>query len=182
MKTLARVVLAAATTTIVVAAAAVVAWFAYSALTGATLITFRTGSMSPTIPQGSVAVALPVTASEVQLGDVLTVQRSDEELPVTHRVLEIRTAEHASTEGLPEDAREIIMHGDGNDTPDMKPYVITEARRVVLSQPGLGTALMLLQSPLGMGVLTVLAGAFTVWAFWPKPRSGGEGGEPNADT
>ena len=36
------------------------AWFAYSAITGATLITFRTGSMAPTMPQGALAVALPV--------------------------------------------------------------------------------------------------------------------------
>src|SRR5690606_2208737 len=136
-------------------------------LTGATLITFRTGSMTPTMPQGAVAVSMPVTAAEIAVGDVVTVQRSGEELPVTHRVVEVRgPGEATSSTELPSDARELVLKGDDNDTVDMRPYVVTEARRAVVAVPQLGAALMLLQSPLGMGVMTLLAGLLTAWAFW----------------
>lgn len=65
-------------------------WFVYSATTGATLVVFRTGSMTPTMPQGAL---------------------------------------------------------------------------------NLGAALMVVQSPIGMGVLTLAAGLLTVWAFWPEPSA-----------
>lgn len=165
-----KVFATAATALIVVAAVAVVSWFVFSALTGARLLIFRTGSMSPTIPQGSIAVSVPVTAEEIIVGDVITVQRPDADLPVTHRVTEIRTPEEATTEGLPPEARELIMQGDGNDTPDARPYTITTARRVIFSVPRAGNALMMAQSPLGMGSMILLAGALTVWAFWPTKR------------
>ena len=53
-----------------------------------TLIMFRTGSMAPTIPAGSVAVVQSVAASQVQVGDVVTVDRAGD-LPVTHRITSI---------------------------------------------------------------------------------------------
>ncbi|WP_312170785.1 S26 family signal peptidase, partial [Microbacterium sp.] len=40
-----------------------------------TLIMFRTGSMSPTIPAGSVAVVQRIPASAIEVGDVVTVDR-----------------------------------------------------------------------------------------------------------
>ena len=49
-----------------------------------TLIMFKTGSMSPTIPAGSVAVVREIPASEAAVGDVVTVDRTDL-LPITHR-------------------------------------------------------------------------------------------------
>lgn len=160
---------ARAVTTILVAAVLVVCgWFVFAAVTGATLITFRTGSMSPTMPQGAVAVSMPVTAKEIVAGDVVTVQRPGEALPVTHRVVEVRSPGEASSAGIPVDARELVLQGDDNDTPDLRPYVVAEARRVMFAIPGLGSALMLLQSPLGMGTMTVLAGALATWAFWPR--------------
>src|SRR5690606_24404634 len=53
-----------------------------------TLIMFRTGSMAPTIPAGSVAVVQQVEAAEVAVGDVVTVDRPGE-LPITHRVTSV---------------------------------------------------------------------------------------------
>lgn len=79
----------AVTILLVVMAVGLACWFAFSAVSGATLITFRTGSMSPTMPQGAIAVSLPVTANEIEIGDVITVQRAGEALPVTHRVIEV---------------------------------------------------------------------------------------------
>lgn len=174
---------AAVTILLVVAALGLACWFAFSAVSGATLITFRTGSMSPTMPQGALAISLPVSASEIEVGDVITVQRAGEALPVTHRVVGIAEIEdraaneadiRASAPGGPPpdlsspDAREIVMQGDDNDAPDHLPYAITDARRVVFSLPFVGTILMMLQTPIATGVLIVSVGALVVWAFWPK--------------
>ncbi len=161
---------------LVVAAALVLAgWFVFASLTGATLITFRTGSMSPTMPQGALAVSLPVTAEEIAVGDVVTVQRADSRLPVTHRVVEVRLPPDAAM--LPAGTRELVLQGDDNDTVDSSPYVVADARRVVFAVPRLGTAIMLLQTPLGMGALGLLAGALTVWAFWPRRPAAAEDDE-----
>ncbi len=156
------------TTLLVVAVLVLAGWFAFSALTGATLITFRTGSMSPTMPQGAVAVSLPVTAAEIVVGDVVTVRRDAQELPVTHRVVEVRAADQAQTEGIPADARELILKGDDNENVDLEPYIVKDARRVLFAVPGVGAALMVVQSPVGMGTLTILAGFLAAWAFWPR--------------
>lgn len=160
-----------ATTFLVAAVIGVATWFVFSAVSGATLIVFRTGSMSPTMPQGSVAVSMPVSADEIDIGDVVTVQPANRQLPVTHRVVEVReVAVAAHEQEVTANARELVLKGDDNDTADIRPYVVTEARRAVFAVPALGSALMLLQSPIGMGVLTLVAGALTAWAFWPRRR------------
>lgn len=178
----------AVTTLLVVAAVGLLSWFAFSHVAGATLITFRTGSMSPTMPQGAMAVTLPAAAADLSPGDVVTVQRVTEEMPVTHRVVEVREAAPrepnsadlraaapdgrppaASEPGAPVDpeARELVLRGDDNDQPDSLPYVAVDARRVVFSLPHVGNALMLVQTPLGMGILILGVGALVTWAFWP---------------
>ena len=168
---------ASVTTLIVIAALALVAWFGFAAATGATLVIFRTGSMTPAIPQGSLAVSLPVAASEIAVGDVVTVQREPGTLPVSHRVVEVRApgagaglaaGVAAGTADSPGAERELILQGDANATVDTHPYVVRDARRVVASLPVLGTALTLMQTPLGLGLLVILAGGLTTWAFWPR--------------
>ncbi|MGO3555266.1 MAG: signal peptidase I, partial [Microbacterium gubbeenense] len=72
-----------------------------------TLIMFRTGSMEPTIPAGSVAVVQQVDAAAVSVGDVVTVDRAGE-LPITHRVTSVAA-------GASADERVITMRGDAND-------------------------------------------------------------------
>lgn len=154
------------------------------------------------MPQGTVAVTVPVKAEELSVDDVVTVQRAGESMPVTHRVVEIGELEpraenatdiRAAAPGSgPPDlsdpaARQIVMQGDDNDTPDNLPYAITDARRVTFAVPGAGNMLMLLQSPIGMGTMTLLAGALVVWAFWPKrpeaaPDSAQDGSNSESQT
>ena len=187
-----KVVGTIATTAVVAIALGILSWFAFSALTGATIITFRTGSMSPTMPQGAAAITVPIRATEVARGDVLTVQRIGEPLPVTHRVISVNKPGEIYAEAADARAaipgtkapsfndpnlREIEMQGDDNAQPDHLPYLITDASRVIFSLPALGTTLMLLQSPLGMGILILAAGGCTVWAFWPRRH---EAPEPRA--
>lgn len=147
------------------------AWFVFAWSTGAGMVVFRTGSMSPAMPQGSLAVTVPVAASELAVGDVVTVSRGADRLPVTHRVVEIRAPEPEGGTGSPQ-VREVWLKGDANGTADRHPYLIAEARRVVFALPFAGAALMTVQSPIGMGALLLLSAAAVTWAFWPRRRDG----------
>lgn len=127
-----------------------------------TLIMFRTGSMSPTIPAGSVALVQQVDAAEISVGDVVTVDRAGE-LPVTHRVTSI-------AEGTTEQARTITMRGDANDVDDPRPYEVTTVRTVLFSAPGIAPVTAAMGNPLVLGGTTIAAALLVVWAFWPRDR------------
>lgn len=123
-----------------------------------TLIMFSTGSMSPTIPAGSVAVVREVPATEIAVGDVVTVDRPNA-LPITHRVTEI-----VDTDG---DRVTFTMQGDANADPDPAPYTTETVRLVLFAVPGMAAVISPLQDPLVLGTITVLAAALVTWAFWP---------------
>ena len=125
-----------------------------------TLIMFRTGSMSPTIPAGSVAVVQRVPASEIAVGDIVTVDR-DGELPVTHRVTTIGA-------GASADERVITMRGDANAADDPFPYTVSSARTVLFSVPGIASVVAGMGDPFVLGALTIAATTLVVWAFWPR--------------
>ena len=127
------------------------------------LIMFRTGSMEPTIPTGSVAVVREVPAVDIEVGDIVTVDRGEDHLPITHRVTSI---EAGSAEG----ERVITMKGDANAQEDPFPYTVTSVRHVMFSVPGLAPALASAGNPVVMGALTLIAGAIVGWAFWPRER------------
>ncbi|MEJ6488170.1 signal peptidase I [Leucobacter sp. USCH14] len=133
-----------------------------SAFFSISLIMFKTGSMSPTIPAGSVAVVREIPASQIEVGDVLTVDRPGE-LPVTHRV--------TSVDGEGE-SRTITMRGDANDAEDPLPYTVTEARIVMLSVPHLAKVVVWFSNPWVLGALTLSASVLVTWAFWPRQRKG----------
>lgn len=128
-----------------------------------TLIMFRTGSMSPTIPAGSVAVVQRVDAAQVEVGDVVTVDREDE-LPVTHRVTSVER-------GASESERIITMRGDANATDDPFPYTVTSVRTVLFSIPGIASVIVGMGDPWVLGGLTAGATVLVIWAFWPRSGS-----------
>lgn len=124
-----------------------------------TLIMFSTGSMSPTIPAGSVALVQERPATRIEVGDVVTVDRPGQ-LPVTHRVTEIlRTSGEAVT---------FTMQGDANADPDTDPYTATRVRVVLGSVPGMAGVVTAFQSPMVLGLLTAAVAALVTWAFWPR--------------
>lgn len=129
-----------------------------------TLIMFRTGSMSPTIPAGSVAVVQRVPASEIAVGDVVTVDRPDD-LPVTHRVTSVEP-------GASDQERVITMRGDANAADDPFPYAVTSVRTVLFSIPGIATVIVGMGNPFVLGGLTLAATILVVWAFWPRSAGG----------
>lgn len=124
-----------------------------------TMITFKTGSMSPTIPTGALAIVREIPASDVQVGDVVTVDRAGE-LPITHRVTSVKQGTG--------DERIITMKGDANSTPDAAPYTVSHVRLVIYSIPGLAYFLVWLSDPFVLGGIAVSVAGLVTWAFWPR--------------
>ncbi|MGB3731222.1 signal peptidase I [Microbacterium sp.] len=130
---------------------------------GFSLIMFKTGSMSPTIPAGSVALVQSIPASEIAIGDVTTVDRAGE-LPITHRIIGVSPGPTAET-------RVITMKGDANDSADPAPYTVSQVRIVRGSVPGLAYVIVWFGNPWVLGAITVAAALLVTWAFWPRsPR------------
>lgn len=127
---------------------------------GYSLIMFKTGSMSPTIPAGSVALVQRIPASEIRVDDVVTVDRAGQ-LPITHRVTNVAP-------GSTTDARVIRMKGDANESEDPTPYAVTEGRIVRGSVPALAHVIVWFGSPWVLGSITIGAALLVTWAFWPR--------------
>lgn len=134
-----------------------------------TLVMFSTGSMSPAIPAGSVAVVREIPATEVEVGDVVTVERPNA-LPITHRVTEIVDTSGAEVT--------FTMQGDANAAADPAPYTTDTVRLVLFSVPGLATVISGLQDPMVLGAITVFAAALVTWAFWPRNSRAGNSARP----
>lgn len=106
-------------------------------------LVFRSGSMSPEISAGALAFAEDVPASQVEVGDVVSVV-DDDGRRVTHRV----TSTEASR--TDPDAVQLTLQGDANPTPDATPYTVEQVDRVVLDVPWLGHVVSWLTGPWAM--------------------------------
>lgn len=137
------------------------------------LIMFKTGSMSPTIPAGSLAVVREVPASEVRIGDVVTVDRGDGLLPITHRVV--------TTSDLGDGTTQLTLKGDANTSVDPAPYEVSRVRVVLASVPGLAYVVSAFTSPGALGAISVLVSILVTAAFWPR-RAEEAAAPPHADS
>ncbi|MGP6174745.1 signal peptidase I [Corynebacterium sp. A21] len=129
---------------------------------GVNIMMFKTGSMSPGIPAGSVALVREIPAAEAEIGDVITVERPGQ-LPITHRVI----SNESDPENLP-NGQIIEMKGDDNPNPDPFPYQVEEVKLLFWSQPELGHVVAGLADPRVLGIVTMLAALIVTWAFWPR--------------
>lgn len=122
---------------------------------------FRSGSMSPEITTGSLALARTVPASELSVGDIVSVENTGG-TRITHRVYAIQeqTTDSAS----------VTLKGDANADPDVEPYVITEAERVIWSAGGLGYVAAWLSSSTAIFLGGALVGALLVIVARPSRR------------
>lgn len=136
---------------------------------------FSTGSMSPTIPAGSAAVVRSIPASDVAVGDVVTVERAGH-LPITHRVTSV-----SSAPDLDDGARVLTMRGDANEADDPFPYAVERVRLVVFAVPGVAPLVAAMGSPWVIGTVTVAATALVVAMFWPRRRRPGTVDEQAVD-
>jgi signal peptidase I len=129
-------------------------------------LVFRSGSMGPEIPAGSVGLASSVAAAELAKGDVVSVIDS-EGVRVTHRIVAIDGTGAK---------RELTLRGDANAAPDAETYVVKKADRLFWSVPGVGYVIAWLGSPVGLFTLGGVAVGFLVLGFGstrPQSRGGG---------
>jgi signal peptidase I len=134
-------------------------------------LTVLTGSMSPSIPAGSVVFVTPTTPDTLRVGDVITYQAPIADARVvTHRIVEIRE---------PGAHPIVITKGDAND--EIDPWVarITDAQvwRVRTALPLAGHAISMGRAP-AVRVTTVWLLPFAVallWIrdIWGRPRGDG---------
>lgn len=141
---------------------AAIAWGIATAFFGFSLVTFATGSMAPTIPTGSLALVREVPASELEVGQVVTLQRGGERLPITHRIIAIEPDPNVST------GRIVSMQGDANAIPDLFPYHVKTGKVVLGSVAGGQAVTDAIESPATLVAVTLGAGALVLWAFWPR--------------
>ena len=123
-----------------------IAAFAAALFWDANLMMFKTGSMSPGIPAGSVALVHTVPAESVGIGDVVTVDRPGQ-LPITHRVVGTRSIVGGSTE--------LRLKGDANSVEDPEPYRVTEVGLLVNSTAGMAPLMMAARTPTVMVLTTI---------------------------
>ena len=131
---------------------------------GVSLVRLATGSMTPTYPADSVLVVRSVPAADVTVGDVVTVSR-DGLVPITHRVVSV-TPVGASG------GAELILRGDANTADDPEPYQVARVGLVLGGIPLGGSVLVALQSPIGLGIATVVVCGLLLWAWWPRREPG----------
>jgi len=88
--------------------------------THGTALTVLTGSMTPTIPVGSVVLDRPVDPGTLRVGDVATYQKAAGQAEyITHRIVAINTKTNPVT---------FTFKGDANRGPDVAPVPATAIR------------------------------------------------------
>lgn len=128
------------------------------------------GSMEPTIPTGSLLMAKEVSAAEIEVGDVVTLDRPNNGGLVTHRVTSVEQ-QHTNWE--------ITMRGDANAADDPYPYTVRTAGKIVATIPGVGYLAGMFRTPFGLTGIAVFAVALLVTFLWRPAERQAE--HPGAD-
>lgn len=134
-------------------------WQLIAWLCGLSLVIIVTGSMSPTMPPGTLAVVQHVEAADIRVDDVVTVPRNDSDVPVTHRVVAVEANG---------DTAVLTLRGDANPIDDPEPYIVADAQRVVAALTWLGPAAGWLLSPFVRIGFVMLVAVAIVLALWPR--------------
>jgi signal peptidase len=122
------------------------------------------GSMSPTIPRGSIVLERRVAIAELEKNDVITYTRPGASTPVTHRIV--------STDRDRLGRRIFWTKGDANARPDPRPVHLDSAQqpRVSFHVPHAGWILIALENPglrlIVLGALAFGIVAVTLVALW----------------
>ena len=112
-------------------------------------LVFESGSMSPSIETGALAVARRIPAAQLEVGDIVSVHTASGDR-VTHRIVGL---DHRGDRAL------LTLKGDANAVADPERYDVVAADRVVVSAPRLGYAAARVASPAGL----VLMGAYAIF-------------------
>lgn len=111
-------------------------------------LVFQSGSMSPTIDTGALAIAHEVDASSLRPGQIVSVPTDGGER-VTHRIVT------ATMDG--EETAELTLRGDANSAVDAHAYRVTHADRVLFDLPLVGYAIGWMVGPAGLFLLGLYA-------------------------
>jgi len=139
---------------------------AAAAIFGLTPLVFRSGSMSPTIETGALAVAKEVPASEIGVGDIVSVTNRAG-VRVTHRVESLQPFGSQV---------ELTLKGDANGVTDAETYPVSSADRVLFSIPYAGYAVGWATGPIGIFVGGVLVACIGFVVVSSRKRGGSRGG------
>lgn len=128
-------------------------------LGNATPYTILTSSMEPDYPPGTLVVAKPVDAKDINVGDVVTYQlTSGDPTTVTHRVIAI-----TSDRG----ALRFHTQGDANNTPDAKLVVPEQIKgKLWYAVPQLGRVSNLIDNAQRHAISVVIVGGLLAYAAY----------------
>lgn len=115
-----------------------------------------TGSMSPTFDAGSFIISVNKPAIETEVGDIVTVPRSDGVL-VTHRV--------AGIEVIDDKEVSLTLKGDANRNEDVEPYVVSEIGHPLIIVPFVGSIIAALNN-FKFIAISAVAGGILIWVIW----------------
>ena len=171
MRRLARTAWHVASTGVLVLVVAFLALIALPRTFGGTTVVVETASMVGTAPTGSAVVLRPISAGNVNVGDIILVQRSRvgmRLMPVLHRVIARRIASGGQVV--------VRTKGDASEAPDPDPYIVpgrTYTPAVIF--PRLGYAVAFLSTVRGwFGFViapTVLIAAIYLTRLWTTEES-----------
>jgi signal peptidase I len=123
-------------------------------------VVFRSGSMSPAIETGALAISRTVDAADMEVGDIVTVRTSNG-IRVTHRIQSITRQGDEAT---------LILRGDANTVPDEESYVVRSADRVLFDVPKAGHVVNAVTGQVGVFAAGLLVGLLMVTAFSRRSR------------
>jgi len=139
-----------------------------AALFGLRPLVFQSGSMSPTIKTGDLAISHRVDASSLRKGDIVSVPTGTG-TRVTHRIVSMT---HEGSDAI------LALRGDANTATDATPYRVSHADVVLFHVPRVGYVVGWLSGPMGLFLLGLYA-AFLVSVLVKRtPQSGSGAGGP----
>ncbi len=137
-----------------------------------TPLVFQSGSMSPSYDAGALGIAHQVPASELRVGDVVSVE-SAEGGRVTHRIVAVADADDGQAL--------LTLQGDTNPAPDTEAYVVRTADQVAFGVPRAGYLLSAASTPAGLLLGGLLVVGAVLLGFRPQgPRPGVPAGRRHA--
>lgn len=134
-----------------------------AAALGLTPLVFRSGSMAPAISDGDLAVARSTSASQVGVGDIVSVTNRTG-ARVTHRV---QAVEPFGTQ------IRLTLKGDANAAPDAETYVVKSVDKVLFTVPKLGHVVGWATGLPGIVVGSIFVACMAFVAFSPGRRDKG---------
>lgn len=114
-------------------------------VTGVRPLVFRSGSMGPDVPAGSLGFSRSTDAADLKVGDVVTVTTKTDQ-KVTHRIVTVTPHDDVAT---------LQLKGDANSIADEDLYQVSSAPKLLFSVPQAGYTVNWLSHAPGSYVLAL---------------------------